>query len=367
MCLESCDMVKQSIAILIGTRPELIKMAPVIRRLRERKIPFIFIHSGQHYSQEMDQQIMEDLKMPKPDYNLEVGSGTHASQTGRIMERVENICLERKPPVMLVHGDTNTTLAGALTAKKIHIPVGHIEAGLRSYDYRMPEEINRILTDRISDILFAPTEGARQNLLKEGIDDKLIKVTGNTVVDAVKEHLTFCQKSLILSKLGFKEEGYIVITAHRPENVDDPDNLKQLIELLDYVSNKLGKKIIWPIHPRTEKQVKEFKYEIPENILTIPPIGYIDMLKLLNCSALVLTDSGGVQEEAYVLRKPLITLRDSTERPETLTANFIVHLSREKVDKALKAYENNNIHWDNVFGNGTASDKIVDALVPYVN
>lgn len=353
----------KSVAVLVGTRPELIKMAPVLRQLRKRKIPHIFIHSGQHYSKEMDQQIMDDLKMKKPDYNLHVGSGSHAVQTGEIMKGVEEIYLREKPKISIVHGDTNTTLAGALTAKKMNILVAHVEAGLRSFDNRMPEEINRVIVDRISDILFAPTKEARQNLLKEGINEKTIVVTGNTVVDALKEHLPFTKKSKIMNKLSLNSYEYILVTAHRPENVDNPKTLQQLVSVIEYVSKRENKISVWPIHPRTEKQIATFGIELPKLIKAISSVGYIDMLTLINNAALIMTDSGGIQEEAYILNKPLITLRDSTERPETLTANFIVHLDKNKIDQALDAYKNKQVSWNNAFGSGDASVKIVDYLV----
>lgn len=356
------------IAVLIGTRPELIKMAPVLRKLKEKRIPFVFIHSGQHYSKKMDQQIIKDLKLPIPDFNLQIGSGTQAVQTGKIMEGIERICMDLKPKILVVHGDTNTALAGALAVKKLHVTVAHVEAGIRSFDFKMPEEINRALIDRISDLLFAPTDVARINLLNEGIKSDKIIVVGNTIVDAIQEHLVFSKKSKIFQKLNIKKEEYIIATAHRPENVDTEENLRKLINVLEFTSKKINKIVIWPIHPRTEKQLKEFKIKINRNIKIIPPLGYIDMLALLNYASLVLTDSGGIQEEAYVLKKPLITLRDSTERPETLSANFIVHLDIIKVEKALEKYKLNQVLWkDNIFGNGIASHLIVRALIKFID
>ncbi len=351
------------IAVLAGTRPEIIKLAPVLRRLKEKKVPHIFIHSNQHYSYEMDAAILKDLKLKKPDYNLNVGSASHATQTGKIMEGVETICLKHKPSVILVHGDTNTTLAGALAAKKLHIKVCHIEAGLRSFDYRMPEEINRILVDRISDILFAPTKTARQNLLNEGIQKKQIVVTGNTVVDALYDHINLSKRSKILSTLLINPNEYILVTAHRAENVDVKIRLKKLTKLLEHASKKLNMKIVFPIHPRTKTKLSEFNIKTSNNILYTQPVGYIDMLSLLNNAHLIMTDSGGVQEEAYILQKPLVTLRDSTERPETLTANFIIDSSVKKFNDALMAYKNGTVHWNNSFGDGLASEIIVKKLL----
>ncbi len=351
------------IAVLVGTRPELIKIAPILRRLQEQKVPHIFIHSNQHYSYEMDTVILKDLKLKKPDYNLNVGSATHAIQTGKIMEGVEAICQKHKPSIILVHGDTNTTLGGALAAKKLHIKVGHIEAGLRSFDYRMPEEINRIIVDRISDFLFAPTETAKKNLLNEGIPKKQITVTGNTVVDALYNHIELSKKSTLLQTLKLTKNEYILLTAHRAENVDIKQRLTKLVKLVEHAAKKLNKKVLFPSHPRTKNRLEEFNIQTSTNIIFIPPVGYIDMLSLLDNSALVMTDSGGVQEEAYILKKPLVTLRDSTERPETLSANFIIDNNQKKFDSAWKAFKNNEVNWDNSFGDGFASKIIVEKLL----
>ncbi len=353
---------KHPIALLVGTRPELIKMAPVIRELQKQNVPFIFIHSNQHYSQEMDAAILADLALPKPDYHLHVGSASHAVQTGKIMEGVERICILRKPSLLVVHGDTNTTLGGALTAKKLHIAVGHVEAGLRSFDYKMPEEINRILTDRLSDILFAPTELAKQNLLADGIPSTHIIVTGNTIVDAVQEHLPLAMNSKIKTQYQIPDR-FIVITAHRAENVDSKKTLSQLLELVEFVHNTTQLPIFWPMHPRTKSRLLEFDLQLGANIHELPPIGYLDMLCLLNSAELILTDSGGIQEEAYILKRPLITLRDSTERPETLSANFIVHMNINKCKKAITAFAQGKIKWGNEFGTGAAAKRIVAGLL----
>jgi UDP-N-acetylglucosamine 2-epimerase (non-hydrolysing) len=354
------------IAVLVGTRPEIIKMAPVMRALRSKKIPFVFIHSNQHYSVEMDQQIIDDLRLPTPDFQLHVGSGTHAVQTGRIMKGVEKICQKIKPSILVVHGDTNTTLGGALTAKKLKIPVGHVEAGLRSHDYQMPEEINRILTDRISDLLFSPTEQAKQNLLKEGIDDKTIIVTGNTVVDALQQHLPLAKKSTIIRKYGLNKTPFLLATAHRPENVDTQECLESLINLLTHAHQKTKFQVVWPIHPRTAQKLAEFHLTLPSSWLLVPPVGYIEMLALTHAAKLIMTDSGGVQEEAYVLQKPLITMRDSTERPETLSANFIIGTDLKKFDKAWTAFQKKQVSWAAAFGKGDAGVKIAQELQNYV-
>lgn len=356
------------IAVLVGTRPELIKMAPVLRRLGQQSLPFILIHSNQHYSKEMDLEVIRDLRLRKADYNLEVGAGTHAIQTGKIMERLEKICLKEKPEMLIVHGDTNTALAGALTAKKMQIKVAHVEAGLRSFDYRMPEEINRILIDRISDLLFVPTEGSRINLLREGINEKQIIVTGNTIVDAVYQHLPLVKNSKILANLRLKKDGYILATVHRPETVDEKIRLKSLIKLLEFVIKKTSLKIVFPIHPRTKKQLEKHKLKLPEHVIPTKPLGYIDLLALLSDAKMILTDSGGIQEEAYILKKPLITLRSSTERPETLSANFIVDLDIKKTNQAIESFKEGSVKWgNNVFGKGRASLIITKRLKEFLN
>ncbi len=356
----------QMILVLTGTRPELIKVAPIIHELQKQNVPFIFVHSGQHYSYEMDGLIISDLQLPIPDFHLNVGSASHAVQTGKIMEGVEKLCLEYKPKLVLVHGDTNTTLAGALAAKKLHIDVGHIEAGLRSFDYAMPEEINRILVDRISDVLFAPTATAKKNLKREGIFGKKVVVTGNTVVDAVLQHVHLAKKSNILDTLSISSGEYILVTAHRAENVDEKQKLEALVDLLAHAQKKVGKMLLWPMHPRTQQAIQKWKIELPKKCTVCSPVGYIDMLALLSHAELILTDSGGVQEEAYVLRKKLMTLRDSTERPETLSANFIIHADTRLFDEAWQKYQDGDVEWMNTFGDGTASKKIVKVVRSYL-
>lgn len=355
------------IAVLFGTRPEFIKLAPVLSNLKLRKIPFILIHSGQHYSPELDQQIIEDLNLPKPDYNLGIGSASHAHQTGKIMMGVEEILKKEEPKMLVVHGDTNTMLAGSLAAVKLHIPIAHVEAGLRSFDNNMPEEINRIITDRISRLLFTPTEVTKLNLLQEGIDKNKIFVTGNTVVDALIDHLPLTKKRSTLEKFSLEEDNYILVTAHRAENVDNISHLKKLISLLEFAQKIMNKKIIWPIHPHTKKQLMDNKILLSFDIKVIPPTDYLDMLSLINSCSLVLTDSGGIQEEAYILKKWLITLRNSTERPETLTANFLVDLDKNKLEEAINTFKSGKVLWkENVFGKGNAGRLIVKHIEDFL-
>lgn len=354
------------IAVLTGTRPEIIKMAPVIRELIRRRIPFHFIHSNQHYTKRMDKIILDSLKLPRPDFNFGVGSGTHSVQTGKILKTVEEYCLKNSPKILVVHGDTNTTLAGALAAKKIHVPVAHVEAGLRSHDYQMPEEINRTIVDRISDLLFAPTEIAKLNLKNEGITGKKVLITGNTIVDALQQHSVIAENSNILQSKRLKKNKYILATAHRAENVDDQVRLAELIDVIEYASLRLTLPVLWTMHPRTKKKLKTFNMSVPKSLKICAPVNYLDMVALIKNAALVMTDSGGIQEEAFLLHRPLVTMRDSTERPETLSANFLIHTSRILFDEALTAFENGSVEWTNQFGDGTASKKIVEALVKFI-
>ncbi|EDY36152.1 UDP-N-acetylglucosamine 2-epimerase [Aciduliprofundum boonei T469] len=358
------------ISIILGTRPEIIKMSPVIRELEKRKIDYFVIHTGQHYSYNMDRIFFKDLDLPEPDYKLDVGERyhTHGSQTGEMIKGIEKILMKEKPDVVLVEGDTNSVLAGGLAAVKLHISVGHVEAGLRSFDRNMPEEINRVLVDHISDYLFAPTEVARKNLLNEGIDEEKIYVTGNTIVDAVYQNLEIAKrKSRILDKLNLKSKEYVLITFHRQENVDNPARLKNLVNML----NMLDFPAIFPMHPRTRKRIDEFGYRIKnEKVRVIEPLGYLDFLLLLANSKVVLTDSGGIQEESNILHVPCLTLRDNTERPETVDAgsNIVVGVNSEKVIKTL-----HQIMYDPqiyakmrnapiVFGDGRTAEKIINII-----
>jgi UDP-N-acetylglucosamine 2-epimerase (non-hydrolysing) len=355
------------IAIVIGTRPEIIKMAPVFRRLKEKGRDFVFLHTNQHYSKEMDADIISDLKLDEPHHNFKIGSLPHAAQTGRAMEGLENYFTDHRPDFVLVHGDTNSTLAGAMAAKKMGIPIGHVEAGLRSFDQKMPEEINRILVDRISDLHFAPTEIAKQNLIKEGFEPDEIDVYGNTVADALIEHSVFADASNILERLGVRDQQFILATMHRPENVDSKETLQKTIDLITFASEKLGHEVLLPLHPRTAKNIKNFGLLLPTNFKVINPVGYIDMLALLKGSALVMTDSGGLQEEAFILKRPLVTMRDSTERPETLSANFLVHHSIDELEKALDAFRRGEYSHVDCFGTGDASAKIVDRMLRFLD
>lgn len=357
------------ICFILGTRPEIIKCAPVIRECQNQIIPFILIHSGQHYSYEMDQIFFEELDLPKPNHALKVGSGTHGAQTAKILEKTEQVLLKEKPDVVLVQGDTNTVIAGALAASKLHIKVGHIEAGLRSYFREMPEELNRIVADDLSDYLFAPTKQSADILLKEGKDKKSVFMVGNTVVDATLEHIEIAkEKSKVLDDLGLMPKNYFLITSHRPENVDNPKRLKSILETLVEVSNRYKLSVIWPIHPRTQKMIQEFNLnnllKKIHNLKVIKPVGYFDFLKLQNNAKLILTDSGGVQEESCILNVPCVTLRDNTERPESVEvgANILAGVGTQNIIKAIDFMIDKQGGWKNPFGNGTTGKQIIEIL-----
>ncbi len=355
-------------AIILGTRPEIIKMSPVIRECESRSIPYFTLHTGQHYSYEMDLIFFRDLELPEPEFNLDVGSGMHGEQTAKILTGVEKILLDKKPGVVLVQGDTNTVMAGALAAAKLHIPVAHVEAGLRSFDRRMPEEINRVIADHISDYLFAPTETARKYLKDEGIPDEKIHVTGNTVVDAVCQNLEIAQKSRDVSPglEGLENGNYIVVTAHRAENVDVKEHLKGILEGLLGVHEETGMPVVFPVHPRTEKMMKEFGLAA-EGIRFIKPVGYLEFLRLEAGARLILTDSGGLQEEACILGVPCVTLRENTERPETIDAgsNVLAGTSTHQIIEQARNMLSKKPDWKNPYGDGHAGKYMVDILVKY--
>jgi len=352
------------IAIILGTRPEIIKMSPMIRECEKKGLDYFILHTGQHYSYEMDRVFFEELELPQPEYNLDVGSGTHAEQTGKIMIGVERVLVKERPDVVLVQGDTNTTLSGALAATKLHIRAGHVEAGLRSYDRRMPEEINRVLTDHISDHLFAPTQTAKQNLLNEGVDKSKIFVTGNTIVDAVYQNLEITKKKVnTLKELGLKSKKYFLVTAHRQENVDVKERLKGILRGLELIHDKFALPLIFPMHPRTQKRVREFGLKL-NGVDIIDPLGFLEFLQLEANAKLVLTDSGGVQEETCILGVPCVTLRDNTERPETLDvgSNTLVGTNSETILEGVKVMFNKENNWKNPFGDGKAGERIVEIL-----
>lgn len=369
------------IAVVLGTRPEIIKMAPIIDEIVNRDIELCLIHTGQHYDKEMSDNFFRDLEIPAPDYNINVGSGSHGKQTGLMMKGIEEVLMDEKPDIVLVQGDTNAVLAGAIVASKLHIAVGHVEAGLRSFDMTMPEEVNRRVCDVTSSMYFIPTEESAINLLAEGYSRKNLIITGNTVVDACFRHLE------IAKKRGFEEESLadldidnmdniLTLTMHRAENVDDKTRVTNIISALKELSDM---NIIFPIHPRTKKTLQNFglfdELNSLDHIHIIKPIGYLDFLQLTSKSTLILTDSGGLQEEAITLDVPALTLRYNTERPETVTAggNILVGSDKdvilENANKILndEEFAQKMKNAVNPYGQGDAAEKTVDAIQEFYN
>ena len=356
--------------IVYGTRPEFIKLSEIIR-LAELDLgidPF-YVHTGQHYSYNMNKQFLDELNFPKTDINLEIGSGSQAYQVGMGLIKLEKLFLKEQPDVVMAEGDTNTVLSAALASIKIHIPFAHVEAGIRSFDRNMPEEINRVLTDQISEYCFAPTKIAVKNLKKEGIDNK-VYLTGNTIVEAVQRNLKFAEKSNILGKLNLNGEQYIVLTAHRAENVDNKERVLGIIKALEQIKEP----IIYPIHPRTLKRLKEFdlieRVENVKNLRLIETLGYFDFLKLCAYSKLIITDSGGIQEECTIYRKPVLVIRDNTERPEILEKfGWLTGCDPKKITKGYNYIVENYGELEkklknlvSPFGDGQASKRIISYL-----
>lgn len=351
------------IAIILGTRPEIIKMSPVIRECERRGFEYYILHTGQHYSYEMDRIFFEQLQLPAAKYNLDVGSGLHGEQTGKMLAGIEQILLKDTPDVVLVQGDTNTVLAGALAAAKLHIKVGHVEAGLRSFDRTMPEEINRIMADHISDYLFAPTATSQQHLLAEGIPQEKIFVTGNTVVDAVYQHLDISKHTASpLKDMGLQEKGYFLTTVHRAENTDSKTRLSAILDGLRQVCAEFSLPLIFPAHPRTVKMIHEFGLQIPEGVRIIDPVGYLEFLQLESSARLILTDSGGLQEEACILGVPCVTLRDNTERPETVDVGANI-IAGKNIIAGVKQMMQAGNEWENPYGEGDAGKIMINELI----
>jgi len=364
------------IAIIIGTRPEIIKMAPVIDEIEKRALDYLLIHTGQHYDHEMSDQFFLDLELKKPDYNIGVGSGSHGTQTATMMKGLEKVLIEEQPDMVMVQGDTNAVLAGAIVAAKLHIPVGHVESGLRSFDKSMPEELNRMVADVCSKLYYVPTEDSALNLVFEGINPHQIFITGNTVVDACLRNLKIAQKNFQINPEVSFDKDIMVVTMHRAENVDHPQRLQNIVEALIEINDLI---IIFPAHPRTVKNLKEQglyeKLDKCSHIKLIKPVGYLDFLLLLSRSKFVMTDSGGIQEEAITLDIPCLTLRYNTERPETVFAggNILVGTRKEQIiNNFYKIFNDNKIYnkmkkAHNPYGDGKASQKILDASLKMQN
>jgi UDP-N-acetylglucosamine 2-epimerase (non-hydrolysing) len=346
------------IATVVGARPQFIKLAPVSKELR-KKHEEILIHTGQHYDYEMNKIFFEQLSIPEPDYHLGVGSSSHGYQTGEMLKRIEGILIKERPDLVLTYGDTNSTLAGALAGAKLHIKVGHVEAGMRSFDRSMPEEINRILTDHCSDLLFCSTKTAVENLKREGIVYG-VYLTGDVMVDSLLHNKEIAEeKSRILNDLDLKSKEYLVATIHRPSNTDNKENLKNIVDALFEIDDM----IVFPVHPRTEKFLIKYGFnnKLKASIKLIKPMGYLDFLKLMIHAKKIITDSGGIQKEAYILKLPCITLRENTEWVETVSDgwNVLVGANKGKIVKMINDFEPLFETHKNMFGNGDASRNVV--------
>jgi len=378
---------------IVGARPQFIKAAAVSRAIqafnkKRKRIREILVHTGQHYDYMMDKVFFEELELPKSDYHLGVGSGSHARQTGIMLEKIEAVLQKEKPEVVMVYGDTNSTLSGALVAAKLNIPVAHVEAGLRSYNRTMPEEINRLLTDHLSTFLFCPTDQAVRNLLKEGIknrEGRIVKNVGDVMYDSILYYSKIAEKkSAILHGLnlvnpqsvppGRDNPQYYLATLHRAENTDDPKKLNSILKALNEIGRNTS--VVLPLHPRTKKMMKVHHLFSFKNIKFIEPVSYLDMLKLEKNAKAILTDSGGVQKEAYWLKVPCFTLREETEWVETVKSgwNVLVGTRMKRIVKEVSHQEGRRSKTrlferypkeKEIFGDGKASQKIVQFLVKY--
>ena len=360
--------------LVCGARPNFVKVAPLLRAMavhnavdEARQIEPVLVHTGQHYDYLMSEVFFEELRLPKPNVFLGVGSGTHAEQTARVMVEMERVLTEERPDLVVVFGDVNSTMAAALAAVKLCIPVAHVEAGLRSFDRTMPEEINRVVTDAISDMLFTPSADADENLLREGVARSRIHCVGNVMIDSLMYHRSQAEDSPILDRLGLDAGTYAVATLHRPSNVDESSALHSVVEILRAVASRLP--VVFPVHPRTNKRLNDLnlrKSLDDHRVLMQDPVGYIEFLKLLLCARLVITDSGGVQEEATFLGLPCLTLRENTERPVTVVfgTNTLVPLTCDAVLDVVECilggrYRSGAVPplWD-----GNAAPRVIDVI-----
>ena len=350
------------IITIIGARPQFVKAAIISREIINNKVGFkeIIVHTGQHFDNNMSNVFFEELKIPLPDYNLNVGGGTHGQNTGRMIEKIEEVLLKEKPSYVLVYGDTDSTLAGTLAAVKLHIPIAHIEAGLRSFNNKMPEEINRILTDRVSDILFTPSKLATFNLIKEGISQSKINEVGDIMYDAALYYSSMIDnKHALQKKFNLNSKKYHLVTIHRAENVDDKFNL---IEILNGFA-KSNCQLIWPIHPRTLNRISNFEIIMPNNVTVIPPVGYLDMILLEKNALSIITDSGGVQKEAFFHGIPCITIRNETEWLELVEigVNKLIKVNAKDISDAIVDF-NPSFVTSNIYGDGNTGSKIVNFI-----
>ena len=355
---------------IVGARPNLVKIAPLLREMRNHAaIEPILVHTGQHYDEKLSDIFFRQMGIPEPDVNLEVGSGSHAWQTAEILRKIEPVIIERKPDFVLVVGDVNSTVAASLAAAKLGVAVVHVEAGLRSFDRTMPEEINRIVTDALSDYLFVTEEDAIENLIREGKHRDQIFFVGNVMIDALKQFLPVAQKSKIADELGLAGSNgsgsYALLTLHRPSNVDSAETLSALLAAIGEIARQVP--VIFPVHPRTQERMSSGTAKNPPGLRFVPPLGYLDFLSLMSRARLVLTDSGGIQEETTALGVPCLTLRENTERPVTVSegTNELVGQDPARIIKAAQAILSGQTKKGQVprYWDGQASKRIIEILL----
>jgi len=355
--------------VVLGTRPEIIKLSPVLHELERRNWLYTLVHTGQHYSDSLNEVFFDQLAIPEPHYNLDVGSHPHGRQTGEMMMLLEPVVQSVDPSFLLVQGDTNSALAGSLVAAKANVPQGHVEAGLRSGDRQMPEEINRVLIDHTADVLFPPTDEAAERLAKENRGEQSF-VTGNTIVDVVRENeLGAAEQSAVLEELGLTPGRYILFTAHREENVDATETFAGILAGVAEFAERTGLDCIYPIHPRSRDQLVSTTNTVPEAITLVDPLDYLDFLALQRDAAIVFTDSGGVQEETCILQVPCVTVRENSERPESVEvgANVIAGTDPDSIVAAGVSQLEAPAEWPCPFGDGDAAERIVSAMEAYLH
>lgn len=358
----------KKIISVVGARPNFVKIAPIHNSFQKYKkeIQHLICHTGQHFDEKMSKVFFDELQMPKPDYYLGISGGSHAVQTANIMIEFEKILLKEKPDLIIVPGDVNSTIAASLVAAKLHIPVAHVEAGLRSFDRKMPEEVNRVLTDEISDYLFVTEKSGLANLENEGVDSSKVYFTGNVMIDSLVNFMPHINNSKIIDDLSLEKGNYVLATFHRPSNVDEKEDLSQLIDAINEISKV--RKVVFPVHPRTRNNIDKFglSKKLGDNIIILDPIGYIDFLSLTKNAELVVTDSGGIQEETTFLGVQCITVRDNTERPITseIGTNHMIGTDFNKVVIASKSILDGHKKVGSIpeYWDGKASERIVEII-----
>lgn len=349
--------------VVLGIRPDIINYQPIVKQLKKKKLDFVIVHTGQHYSYFFDKLFFKQLNFPKPDYHLKIGSGTQAQQLSRLVSKFEKVLLKEKPDLVFSFSDANPALS-AIVASKMGIKIAHLEAGMRSYDYRMPEEKNRRLVDSISDYLFTPTSGTKKNLLKEGhLTHKIFRV-GKPIYDVLNNFKKEIDQNQILEKLQLEKKDYFLVTAHRPENVEFKKPLKNIIESLNELHKKYEKDIIFPIHPRTRKSIKKFGIKLSKGIKLFDPVGFLEFSKLEKNAFCCVTDSGTVQEDSCIFRVPCVTIRISTERSETVEvgSNIVAGLNKKHILKATDIMINKKPIWKNPYGKPNSAEKTIKIL-----